>query len=72
MALRIALMWAALRAALTAPSIGRHRRPPWAVRAAVAARDSVRYVFGSPAPADRYRPAHAARRTARAVAAYGP
>ena len=60
MALRIALTWAALRAALTAPATGRHRRSPWAVRAAVAARDRTQYVFGVPAPADRYRPAHAA------------
>lgn len=68
MALRIMLMGAALRAILTASATGRHRRPPWAVRAATAARDRARYVFGIPAPADRYRPAHAAR----PAAAYSP
>ena len=61
MALRFALTLAALRAALTAPATGRHRRPAWAVRAATAARERVRYVFGVPDPADRYQPTHAAR-----------
>ena len=72
MALKTALMWAKLRAALTAPATGRHRRPPWAVRAATAARERARYVFGIPAPPDRYRPAPAARRTPRPATAYGP
>ncbi len=61
MALRFALILAALRAALTAPALGRHRRPRWAARAAFAAQERARYVFGVPDPADRYRPAHAAR-----------
>lgn len=68
MALRTALIWAVLRAARTAPATGRHRRPPWAVRAAVAARDRTRFVIGIPAPHERYRPAHAAR----PAAVYGP
>lgn len=61
MALRFALTLAALRAALTAPANGRHRRPRWAIRATAAARERIRYVFGVPDPTDRYRPAHAAR-----------
>ena len=65
MALRFALTIAALRAALTAPVDGRHRRPTWAVRAATAARHRARYVCGLPDPADRYRPAHAAARPGR-------
>lgn len=62
MALRFALTLAALRAAITAPTIGRHRRPRWPVRAAWAVWERARYVLAIPDSADRYRPAHAARR----------
>jgi len=72
MALRFALTLAALRAALTAPTAGRHRRPSWAVRAATAARERARFVIGIPDPHQRYRPVHAARRTRRPALAYGP
>ena len=72
MVLRFALMLAALRAAVTAPALGRHRRPPWPVRAATAARHYARYVFAIPEPDQRYRPAHAAGRTRRPTPAYGP
>jgi len=58
LALIVALV--AVRAALSAPGTGRHRRAPWPRRAAAA----LRFALGIADPADRHRAAHARRRYA--------
>lgn len=61
MILKLTLTVAALRAALTAPATGRHRRPRWPARIATAAREYARFILGIPDTGQHYRPAHAAR-----------
>jgi hypothetical protein len=60
--LRIALMYAVVRAALAAlsvPAPRRHRRPRWLRRAARAVTAVLRAAAAYPdAPVERYRPAH--------------
>lgn len=57
MPLTLTLTLAAVRAALTAPGTGRHRRERWHRRAAAA----LRFIAGIPDPDQRHHPAHARR-----------
>lgn len=57
MPLTVFLTLAAVRAALTAPGTGRHRRERWYRRATAA----LRFVLGIPDPDARHHPAHALR-----------